>query len=112
MSDNSERSHLLDEVMASTQSGERSQISQGSNSENDNSFFGTMKDVEEEPSDLNNSNTESTFFQTNSSDLYYTNDNDKSPSNETFNSNMSSLTEDQLNDSSGYIWKSAPFKLG
>lgn len=61
---------------------------------------------------LNNSNTESTFFQTNSSDLYYTNDNDKSPSNETFNSNMSSLTEDQLNYSSGYIWKSAPFKLG
>jgi hypothetical protein len=62
--------------------------------------------------DSSNSNKESPLFQINNADLYDEDYNEKSPSNETFNSNISSLTEDQLNDSSGYIWKSAPFKLG
>lgn len=67
-----------------------------------------------EPSELvdsSNSNKESPLFQINNADLYDEDYNEKSPSIETINSNISSLTEDQLNDSSGYIWKSAPFKL-
>lgn len=62
--------------------------------------------------DSSNSNKESPLFQINNADLYDEDYNEKSPSNETFTSNISSLTEDQLNDSSAYIWKSAPFKLG
>lgn len=62
--------------------------------------------------DSSNSNKESPLFQINNADLYDEDYNEKSPSNETFTSNISSLTEDQLNDSSGYIWKSVPFKLG
>jgi hypothetical protein len=79
--------------------------------------FDERNKIINEPNELNdscelsNSNKESLLFQINNADLYDEDYNKKSPSNETFTSNISSLTEDQINDPSSYIWKSAPFNL-